>query len=98
MRKHCSGNIVAETLLRMQMLPCLRVHATFVADANCASEMQKKFLNFFKKHFVSATNVAPFARHGNITINNVSATTFPRFRGPLSRLTFLLKCYFSKLM
>ena len=63
-----------ETLLRTQMLPCLRAHATFVADANFASKTQKMFLNFFKKHFASATNVSPFARRGNITINNVSAT------------------------
>ena len=41
-------NIVAETLLRTQMFPCLRAHATFVADAKFASEMQKMFLNFFR--------------------------------------------------
>ena len=30
------------------MFPCLRTHATFIADAKSASETQKNFLNFFR--------------------------------------------------
>ena len=63
------------------MFPCLRAHATFVADTEFASKMQKNVSEFFQKHFAPATNVSPFARHGNITSNNVSATMFPRLRG-----------------
>ena len=83
------------------MFPCLRAHATFVADAKFASETQKMFLNFFrnilrpqqmpvkcflvcvarKQTICSASH--SFARRGNITSNNVSATMFPRLQGPL---------------
>ena len=58
-RKHCYGNIVAETLLRTEMSSYLHAYATFVTDGKFASETQKMFLNFFQKHFASATNVSP---------------------------------------
>ena len=65
------------------MFPCLRAHATFVADAKNVSK-------FFQKHFASQQmpvkcllvcaarkkNICfashSFARRGNITSNNVS--------------------------
>ena len=54
-------------MLQTQMFPRLPVRATFVADTNFVSETQKNVSDFCQKHFVSATNVFPFARHGHKT-------------------------------
>ena len=55
------GHNVADTLLRTQMFPRLPVRATFVVrDTRNVSD-------FCQKHFVSATNVSPFAQHGHKT-------------------------------
>ena len=49
---HCGpgkrGHIVADTMLPTQMLPCLPVRATFVADTNFVSGTQKMFLILFR--------------------------------------------------
>ena len=90
------GNIVLETLLRTQMFPCLRAHATFVADAKICVRDAKNVSEFFQKHFASATNVSPFVswftRQGSKTfvllptrllaVETLRATMFPRLRGP----------------
>ena len=47
------------------MFPCLRANETFVAETIFVSEEQKNVSDFFQKHFVSTTNVSPFARRGN---------------------------------
>ena len=46
------------------MFPCLRANETFVEETILVSEKQN-VLEFYRKHFVSATNVSPFARRGN---------------------------------
>ena len=61
------GHNVADTLLRTQMFPRLPVRATFVADTKFVSETQTNVSDFCQKHFVSATNVSPFTRHGHKT-------------------------------
>ena len=45
------GNIVAETLLRMQMFPDLAARETCVAETNFAARKQKMFLPWSQKHF-----------------------------------------------
>ena len=45
------GNIVAETLLRMQMFPNLAARETCVAETNFAARKQKMFLPWSQKHF-----------------------------------------------
>ena len=45
------GNIVAETLLRMQMFPSLAARETCVAETNFAARKQKMFLPWSQKHF-----------------------------------------------
>ena len=53
------GNIVAETLLRMQMFPNLAARETCVAETNFAARKQKMFLSWSQKHFCFPdTNVA----------------------------------------
>ena len=66
-RKHFCGRKCFPICARTQTK-----FVTFVADAKFASETQN-VSEFFQKHFASATNVSPFACHGNITSNNVSS-------------------------
>ena len=42
----------------------------------------KNVSEFVQKHFASSVNVSSFARRGNISGNNVSATMFPCLRAP----------------
>ena len=49
------GNIVAETLLRMQMFPNLAVRETCVVETNFAAWKQKMFLPGVKNIFASKT-------------------------------------------
>ena len=88
------------------MFPCLRAHATFVADAKFASETQTMFLKFFR-NILRPQQMFPqmflvcaarkqncfashsFARHGNITSNNVSSFA-GALRTPIESLVFLL--------
>ena len=51
------GNIVAETLLRMQMFPSLAARETYVAETNFAARKQKMFLPEVKNIFVSRTQI-----------------------------------------
>ena len=74
------GHIVADTLLSTQMFPRLPARATFVADTNFVSGIQKNASGFVQKHFVSATNVSQFAQpkkhHEQQCVrNNVSSFT-----------------------
>ena len=77
------GHIVADTLLLM-MFPGLRK----LGNICCGHKM---FLNKIRNSFcvpdtkfVSATNVAPAGKRGNICVdNNVSATMCPRLPVPL---------------
>ena len=50
------------TLLPTQMFPRLPARATFVADTNFVSGIQKSVSDFVQKYFVSATNVSRFAQ------------------------------------
>ena len=52
------GNIVAETLLRMQMFPNLAARETCVAETNFAARKQKMFLSGVKCLFSSDVFVA----------------------------------------
>ena len=45
------GNIVAETLLRMQMFPSLAARGTCVAETNFAARKTKKVFAWSQKHF-----------------------------------------------
>ena len=56
-----------DTMLRKQMFPRLPVRATLVADTKFCVRDTKSVSDFCQKHFVSATNVSPFARHGHTT-------------------------------
>ena len=65
------GNIVAETLLRMQMFPNLAARETCVAETNFAARKQKVFLPWSQKHFcfpdtnfASETYVSQFSHPG----------------------------------
>ena len=42
----------------------------------------KNVSEFVQEHFASSANVSSFARRGSISGNNVSATMYPRLRGP----------------
>ena len=65
------GNIVAETLLRMQMFPNLAARETCDAETNFAARKQKMFLPWSQKHFcfpdtnfASETYVSQFSHPG----------------------------------
>ena len=65
------GNIVAETLLRMQMFPNLAARETCVAETNFAARKQEMFLLWSQKHFclpdtnfASETYVSQFSHPG----------------------------------
>ena len=65
------GNIVAKTLLRMQMFPSLAARETCVAETNFAARKQKMFLTRSQKHFcfpdtnfASETYVSQFSHPG----------------------------------
>ena len=65
------GNIVAETLLRMQMFPNLAARETCVAETNFAARKTKnvfawsqKHLCFPDKNFASETYVSQFSQPG----------------------------------
>ena len=45
------GNIVAETLLRMQMFPSLAARETCVAETNFAARKTKNVFAWSQKHF-----------------------------------------------
>ena len=51
------GNIVAETLLWMQMFPSLAARETYLAETNFAAWKQKMFLPEVKNIFVSRTQI-----------------------------------------
>ena len=78
------GNIVVETLLRMQMFPNLDRRETCVAETNFAAQKTKKGFCLESKtfcfpdtNFASETYVSQFSHpSGNITRNIVSATMF----------------------
>ena len=83
------GNIVAETLLRMQMFPSLAARETCVAETNFAARKTKNVFAWSQKHFCFPdTNFVPkhmfpsLATPGNITRNIVSATMFPSLARP----------------
>ena len=84
------GNIVAKTLLRMQMFPRLAARETCVAETNFVARKQKMFLTRVKNIFASRTQILrpkhmfpSLATPGNITTNIVSATMFPSLARPL---------------
>ena len=102
-RRHCSRvadfklpkglaklrNIVAETLMRMQMFPNLAARETCVAKTNFAARKQKMFLPGVQNIFASRTQILrskhmfpSLATPGNITRNIVSATMFPCLARP----------------
>ena len=65
------GNIVSETLLRMQMFPSLAARETCIAETNFAARKQKMFLPWSQKHFcfpdtnfASETYVSQFSHPG----------------------------------
>ena len=84
------GNIVAETLLRMQKFPSLAARETCVAETNFAARRTKNVFAWSQKHFcfpdtnfASETYVSQFSHpSGNITRNIVSATMFPSLARP----------------
>ena len=83
------GNIVAETLLRMQMFPTLAARETCVAETNFAARKQKMFLPGVKNIFASRTQILrpkhmfpSLVTPGNITRNIASATMFPSLARP----------------
>ena len=51
------GNIVAETLLRMQMFPSLAARETYAAETNFAARKQKLFLSGVENNFASQTQI-----------------------------------------
>ena len=66
------------------MFPCLRARETLVAEAKFASrEGGGGRSKNVQEHFASTANVFLFARRGNVSGNNVSATVFSRLRTPL---------------
>ena len=69
------GNIVAETLLRMQMFPSLAARETCVAETNFTARKQEILC---PKHMFPS-----LATPGNIQRNIVSATMFPSLARPL---------------
>ena len=66
----CCGNIVAEGKRFFSV---------------CGPRKHFRLKQKCQKHFASSANVSSFARRGNISGNNVSATIFPRLRPPLKR-------------
>ena len=65
------GNIVAETLLRMQMFPSLTARETCVAETNFAAQKTKNVFTWSQKNFcfpdtnfASETNVSQFSHPG----------------------------------
>ena len=54
------GNIVAETLLRMQMFPSLNARETYVAEIKFAARKQQMFLPKVKNILVSWTQAFCF--------------------------------------
>ena len=78
------GNIVAETLLRMQMFSSLAARETCVRRQILLLGKQKMFLPGVKNNIASRTQILrpkhmfpSLATPGNITRNIVSATMFP---------------------
>ena len=94
-RKHCCGNIVARNVSTANEWEAKQMFCFLAAQIKkhlgklcCGRKMfLKKFRNLFcfsDANFVSATNVACARKPGKICVrNNVSATMFPRLRGPL---------------
>ena len=76
------GNIVAETLLRMQVFPNLAARETCVAETNFAARKTK---NVFasRTEILRPKHMFPsLATPGNTTRNIVSATMFPSLTRP----------------
>ena len=87
------GNIVAETVLRMQMFPNLAVRETCCGNKFCCSENKKCFCHGVKNIFASRAQMLcskdrfpSLATPVNITRNIVSATMFPSLARPLRSL------------
>ena len=82
------GNIVAETLLRMQMFPSLDSRETCVAETNVAARKTKNVFacsqgRVLPGHKFCVRNMFPsLATRGTITRNIVSATMFPSLARP----------------
>ena len=83
------GNIVAETLLRMQMFPSLAARETYVAETNFAARKTKNVFAWSQNIFASRTQILrlkhmfpSLAIPGNITRNIVCATMFPSLAKP----------------
>ena len=62
-------------MLQKKRFPCLRLQEHLLRN--------KTISEFVQVRFASSANVSSFARRGNISGNNVSATMFPRLRAPL---------------
>ena len=75
------GNIVAETLFRMQMFPNLAARETCVAETNFAARSQKHFC-FPDTNFASETYVFKFSHPGKHNKKIVSARMFPSLARP----------------
>ena len=83
LRKHCCGNIAAETLLRIQMFPSLAAREACVAETNFATRKTKNVFPWTQKHFCFPKHMFPsLATPGNITRNIVSARMFPSLARP----------------
>ena len=95
-RKHCCGNIVADAnvslFARARNICCTRKFASgtqkmFLNFFRTFCVRNKCFPKCFLVCAARKQNICfashSFARRGNITSNNVSATMFPRLRGPL---------------
>ena len=80
------GNVKAlaneDTLLPTQMFLCLPACATFVADTNFVSGIQKMFLILFRNILCPQQMFPSLRSPRNVMGNNVSATMCPRLPGP----------------
>ena len=86
LRTHCCGHIVAT-----QIFPRLPARATFVADTNFVSRIQKRFLILFRNILCPQQMFPSLRSPRNIMGNNVSATMCPRLPGPVNLSTSLTK-------
>ena len=57
-RKHCCGNIVAETLCFLLMFSCLPTSGNIVTEIKFASQAAKMFPNKFRNIFCCGNNVS----------------------------------------
>ena len=87
-RKHCCGNIVVSP-----NVPRLRGQATFVAETFFASEKQKMFQNFLRIILFLQQCFPVCAARKQCFRNSVSATMFPRLRGPVFLVHVRLFCF-----